>query len=273
MEIKFTVEDIRNHLSELGYKSVPQDKLNTFVSDLQRLIKYEEKRKHLDRKLGTLDSSASRQPSDHRKKRERRRSHRINESSTDVPDDAHADRTDMPDARLSATDVTGGRTGGKFSSARIFAGLEKTSSRSVHTTRSLHTTTVGEEGSTATTSSTVTSSIHEQLHHTEQSSLYVDIVIPKARSTETGERRTAPFSATLLDKRSLPPNSGVIRCRSTAAAGGGSTGQVARRGRSDPVRLHTEYRKAWDKLNLPGETSHNKLRWAVRGWMMGEEPC
>ena len=41
---------------------------------------------------------------------------------------------------------------------------------------------------------------------------------------------------------------------------------------ADPVSLHQEYKKAWQKLNLPGETSHSKLRWAVRGWMMGEEP-
>ena len=33
-----------------------------------------------------------------------------------------------------------------------------------------------------------------------------------------------------------------------------------------------EAREQWKKVNIPGEKSHSKLRWAVRGWMMGEEP-
>ena len=150
--------------------------------------------------------------------------------------------------------------------ARLVAGIDRTTSQSIHTTT---TTTTVEDGSTAatTTSSTVVTSA---LHQTEQSSLYVDIVIPKARPSDRGLPKQNLLSATLLDKKSLASNTGVIRCRAT---GGGGAGQPARRGRTDPVRLHTEYRKAWEKLNLPGETSHNKLRWAVRGWMMGEEPC
>ena len=31
-------------------------------------------------------------------------------------------------------------------------------------------------------------------------------------------------------------------------------------------------RKQWAAHPVPGESSHNRLRWAVRGWMMGEEP-
>lgn len=274
MAIKFSVEDIRNHLSELGYNNVPEQKLNTFVSDLKRLIRYEEKRRDLDKKLDILDTSVKQYP-DSRKKREKRRSIRRNDSSTDAPEvqssvQVQDDTTDAPDGRINASIVPNPRQ----RRTRITAGLEKTTSTTFQTTRSHMTTTIDEgsrtqPGSSSTTTSSTVTSIHEQLHHTEQSSLYVDIVIPKTRTTEATDKRPGSLCATLLDKQSIP-NSGVIRCRSTAA--GGSTGQTARRGRSDPVRLHTEYRKAWDKLNLPGETSHNKLRWAVRGWMMGEEP-
>lgn len=270
MEIKFSVEDIRNHLSDLGYDNVPEQKLSTFVSDLKRLIKYEEKRKDLDKKLDTLDTSV-RQSSDPRKKREKRRSNKRNDTSTDGPDLTVEPflKADTTDANINSSSFPDRRS----RKMRIKAGLEKTTSTTFQTTTSHLTTTVDEgdrtHGSSATTTSNTVTSIHEQLHHTEQSSLYVDIVIPKTRTTDALDKRQASLCATLLDKRSIP-NSGVIRCRSTAA--GGTTGQTARRGRADPVRLHTEYKKAWEKLNLPGETSHSKLRWAVRGWMMGEEP-
>jgi hypothetical protein len=55
-------------LSELGYNNVPEQKLNTFVSDLKRLIRYEEKRRDLDKKLDILDTSVKQYP-DSRKKR------------------------------------------------------------------------------------------------------------------------------------------------------------------------------------------------------------
>jgi len=92
----------------------------------------------------------------------------------------------------------------------------------------------------------------------DESSLYVNINLKKSTSSSS-------LSATLLDR----PRSGFIRCRSDAAVQQ-TVGQ--RDLRCDPVKLHQKYREAWGKLNLPGETSHNKLRWVVREWMMGEEP-
>jgi len=229
MEIKFTVEEIRNHLSELGYKNVPEDKLDTFVSDLKRLIRYEEKRKNLDKKLAVLDNQKSSvNPSPIRKQRDKRK-----HKKRDVAD------------------------GGNII---VTGNLERTTSTIKSVTAQVSKESVG--GCT-TSSTTTTTSVQEELHHTEKSSLYVDIVIP--RPVESKQPTSGGLTATLLQQR---PNSGVIRCRSTA----GNGVQPVRRGRSDPVSLHQEYKKAWEKLNLPGETSHNKLRWAVRGWMMGEEP-
>jgi len=259
MELKFTVKDIRNHLSELGYKSVPEDKLTTFVSDLQRLIKYEERRKHLEKKLTNLDGKRT---PEGRKKRERRRSHRRTVSDAEEPDESSIDEG-QANHRNSKLDAMDGRSNKSTShSARLVAGIDKTTTQSIHTT-----TTTVEDRSTAATTTTSSTVVTSALHQTEQSSLYVDIVIPRARSSDRGLPKQNLLSATLLDKKSLASNTGVIRCRTTGG------GQPARRGRTDPVRLHTEYRKTWEKLNLPGETSHNKLRWAVRGWMMGEEPC
>jgi len=94
----------------------------------------------------------------------------------------------------------------------------------------------------------------------EEPSLYVDVLIPRAESAD----KRLPNGASLLE-----PKSGVIRCRSSQPT---YKSRGVRERAADPVSLHQEYKKAWQKLNLPGETSHSKLRWAVRGWMMGEEP-
>jgi len=228
MEIKFTVEEIRNHLAELGYQNVPEDKLNTFVSDLKRLIRYEEKRKNLEKKLAVMDNTKSNNKTSIRKLRDKRKG-----KSKDVQD------------------------GGNIF---VSSNVERTTSTVKSVREQVSKESVDEAGCTTSTTLTTTS-VQEELHHTEKSSLYVDIVIP--RSVET--KKSPLLTATLLQQR---PTSGLIRCRSTA----GNGVPPVRRGRCDPVSLHQEYKKAWQKLNLPGETSHNKLRWAVRGWMIGEEP-
>ena len=68
MDIKFSDEDIKKHLHELGYRNIPEGKLQTFVSDLRRLIKYEERKKHLDRKLDDLENISPRPKSSQRYK-------------------------------------------------------------------------------------------------------------------------------------------------------------------------------------------------------------
>ena len=46
--VKFSKEDVRNQLSELGYSNIEDSKLEEFCQDLKRLIKYEEKRSNVD---------------------------------------------------------------------------------------------------------------------------------------------------------------------------------------------------------------------------------
>ena len=57
MNSKFSVDDIKKHLIDLGYTNIPEDKLETFVGDLRRLVKYEERKKRLDGKLASLENS------------------------------------------------------------------------------------------------------------------------------------------------------------------------------------------------------------------------
>ena len=93
---------------------------------------------------------------------------------------------------------------------------------------------------------------------TESSSLYIDVNLPASTSDTS---KTLPLAASLIDQ----PPPGFIRVRSGPSVG-------RRPSSSDPVALHQKYQGYWNKFSVPGEKRHDKLRWAVRGWMMGEEP-
>merc|ERR1712096_23773 len=90
----------------------------------------------------------------------------------------------------------------------------------------------------------------------DPSSLYIDVDLPPSRPTSS-----LPLAPSLLAQ----PPAGFIRVRSGPSVGRKGAG-------SDPVALHQRYREHWSRANIPGEKRHDKLRWAVRGWMMGEEP-
>ncbi|KAF5283725.1 hypothetical protein FQA39_LY17222 [Lamprigera yunnana] len=38
----------------------------------------------------------------------------------------------------------------------------------------------------------------------------------------------------------------------------------------DPVELYHKYKKCWKNLNIPGETDHTNLRWAIRHRLLGQ---
>jgi len=206
MDLQFNDEDIKKHLHDLGYRNIPEGKLQTFVTDLRRLVKYEERKKLLDRKLDDLENVQPSPKLTERRRRPSSRRRKADENLSRISQEPVSSSSDPPNHSFISNDMT--------------------------------------------SSSTV--------HSRDESSLYIDIKIPRSVSTQS-----LPLAASVLENRT-----GVIKSKSTAALGAGK----GRRGRADPVSLHQEYKKAWSKLNLPGETSHRKLRWAVRGWMMGEEP-
>ena len=41
---------------------------------------------------------------------------------------------------------------------------------------------------------------------------------------------------------------------------------------NDQVTLYNKYKSIWEKLSLPGEGTHAKLRWSVREKMLGSTP-
>jgi len=63
----FKKDDVLRHLAELGYDNIDDAKLQEFMADLKKLIKYEEKRKRVGEKLKILeqreaDEAKSRKP-------------------------------------------------------------------------------------------------------------------------------------------------------------------------------------------------------------------
>lgn len=264
MAPNFTDDDIRQQLAELGYPSIAEDRLRVFAKDLRRLMKYEEKKRLVAAAAAELreEEEEDRENRSPRQKTYRRRSLRVAEriqysSSTSTTTTTTTDRSngsrDEPDRILhqaSRQQIT-------LTRVRTAEGIGSTSKQPQATAATVQLTSSSNSSCRQESSSTSSSSC------LEASSLYIDVYLPRAASAADSVR--PPLAASLLEQ----PQAGFIRCRSSQALAG-KPGR--KEGRSDPVTLHQEYKKHWDKLNLPGVARHDKLRWAVRGWMMGEEP-
>lgn len=252
----FSKDDVRQHLTELGYKDIPDEKLDSFLKDLRRLIKHEEKKKRIDQKLTRLEQQESNLPN--------------TSSSLDSASKLQAKNSPRKARRVKRLSESQERqTVHKKSALKVTIALDDESfgasyedSRS-GSSRSSNSSTSKSSSSSSSSSVRSRSDVDERDCESpdnatqEASSLYIDINLKK--------RPASASSVSLLPK----PSSGFIRCRSANAI---KPGVGVRDARTDPVKLHQKYAQSWAKLNLPGETSHNKLRWAVREWMMGEEP-
>lgn len=216
--MKFTRQDVRQHLAELGYANIDDEKLDEFCADLKRLIKYEEKKKNISKKLEQLEVSQQNLMSDDKENEE-------SSSSSDMPKRKRRIRKEEK-RRLKE---------------------EKLKQREASRT----TSSMEDEFDGATTVSS---------DKPESSSLYIDVNIPASKS-DSDLSKVQPLAASLIAQ----PPPGFIRVRSGPSVG-------RRPASADPVALHQRYRQYWDKFSVPGENRHDKLRWAVRGWMMGEEP-
>jgi len=219
----FTQEDIRRHLADLGYTNVTDEKLEGFVRDLRKLIKYEERKKGVEDRLGLLSSRSEPSLPDSRRR----------------PPAVRRQEARQPAPDSSTSPEPGPRP-----------------RRRVRRKKS------GEQESVMAKHQEVTrDSPDGSRSDTQQSSIYIDVDLPPPSPPSTAR---SAASASLLE-RPPPAGPGFIRARSGPSLG-------RRPASSDPVALHQLYSRAWAKAKIPGERSHSKLRWAVRGWMMGEEP-
>jgi len=218
----FSRSDIKRHLAELGYSNITEEKLDSFVRDLRKLIKYEERKKEVENKLDDIEN-----PARHPK----------------VPDTSTSPELEAKPRR------------------RIRR-KERKREEKVMTKHNM------EEQMEVTRDTADAGASLDRVEGQDQdeSSLYIDVDLPPegTSSAPTSSRGRTAAQASLLER---PPSSGpgFIRVRSGPPLG-------RKPASSDPVALHQEYRKHWARANIPGERRHDQLRWAVRGWMMGEEP-
>ena len=220
---KFSRDDVRRHLTELGYSNIEDSKLDEFCTDLRKLIKFEEKEKKIGEKLELLEknqkridfnkendstSSSAEMPKRKRRiRREEKQRLKLEKLKAREERARSLSESELDSYRLPAERVDGGA--------------------------------VSEEA--------------------EASSLYIDVDLPPA--SRPGSSKSQPLAVSLVEQ----PPAGFIRVRSGPSVG-------RRPADCDPVALHQKYQAHWDKFQVPGEKRHDKLRWAVRGWMMGEEP-
>lgn len=209
--LKFSKEDVRKHLAELGYSNIEGNHLDEFCEDLKRLIQYEEKKQNIGRKLDQLDQME--------------RTLAANKENEDLTFASKKKR------RIRKEDKRR---------------LKEEKLKSKEFSRSTSSYDAGIEDETRTSDKC------------DSSSLYIDVNLPPSRPHSA---KSPPLAASLVEQ----PPPGFIRVRSGPSVG-------KRPSSSDPVALHQKYQGYWDKFGVPGEKRHDKLRWAVRGWMMGEEP-
>jgi len=227
----FTRKDVESHLADLGYTNITDEKLDSFIKDLRKLIKYEERKKSVSDKLNLIDqedslpshprlsnkqpdSSTSMEESRAPRRRIRRKDKREKITVDESSSLAFKSRRDEEEFSRDSVDCSGGAS--------------RASSRAE-----------------------------------TQSSLYIDVDLAASESTRSSRDSDRPLAASLLNRPAS--SSGFIRVQS-----GPNLGRKAPN--CDPVSLHQKYREQWAKVPIPGERSHSKLRWAIRGWMMGEEP-
>lgn len=240
-EEQFTREDVVRHLAELGYNNVDESKLDSFCADLRRLIKYEEKKRRVGEKLEQLERS------------QRRLQESRGDSST-TPEVARRKRRVRREDKKRAKEE-------KLRAKYGESAAESTSSSNIRTREDFSSSvreveTSSEREEVDYTKPGHSTSVSSEVHHDDPSSLYIDVDLPPSRPSSS-----LPLAASLLAQ----PAAGFIRVRSGPSVGRKGPG-------SDPVALHQRYREQWARANIPGEKRHDRLRWAVRGWMMGEEP-
>jgi len=231
----FTREDVQRHLLDLGYTNISEEKMDLFIKDLRKLIIYEEREKTVSGTLDMMEGQKTTQKFDQSLPRSR--------TPKEIDSSTSPDQMTRPRRRVRRKDK-------KAKSAEL--------EDHYITTKTLPDVERDSVDYEAGASSLVSET---------QSSLYIDVDLPEESSSHCDSNPT--LAASLMDTRQAPSfvsgPGGFIRVRSGPSVG---TKPPA----SDPVALHQQYRKHWAKVNIPGEKSHNKLRWAVRGWMMGEEP-
>jgi len=261
MSLSFSKEDVHKHLQDLGYSNISNEQLREFMTDLKRLIRYEEKQKRIEAHLKYARTQS-----------------RCDESETTEKGHYHKNK------------VSDSQTLTRSSTHR---------SETNELTRSSHTKKVDYIKEIRTKEVIHSYRKNETLGNSTTEEFQIQIKIPpipspkilKNSSEDKGSRDKKPSSATGKASRAefdggcweminqdaiqiLPPKPKIPTKPTTSCIKPTFTERQKKDLKRDPVRLHDYYKKQWEKFRLPGDDSHEtkELRWAVREWMMGRKP-
>jgi len=246
MPLKFTKDQIRRYLREMGYNDLTDEHLDLFIRDLKKLIKHEEKKRHA-RKAHFLDDPVE----------------SVSESSANTsfsPDTADADGIDH-----SGTVGTGRRepptdTSTSYNSPPRSAVKSQTKKSQEQSPRPVTVPVAPKPAPTTTTRISIVPGKSPVIPASASTA-----VVPTARR----DRQPDPVEDLSSDSSSLETSS--------SSSGPDSLSRPSQKskytGRMDPVARYHYYKKLWDKQKAPGEDRHMQLRWNVRAGTMGKVPC
>jgi len=77
MSLSFSKEDVHKHLLDLGYSNITNDQLREFMTDLKRLIRYEEKQKRIEAHLQYTSKQSKNDESETTQKSKENKSYQV----------------------------------------------------------------------------------------------------------------------------------------------------------------------------------------------------
>ena len=231
MAMHFSKDDVRRHLDSLGYKNVTDRQLKEFMTDLKKLIRYEERQKRIESHL------------------EFRKLYR-------------------EEVRCRSADSTYSSAGESLQSTPRGERRPRKSQIDFKcdVTRESSTTTVSYENSSSSSNLSLTK---ERVKET--ASVRVEIRVPSPPSASDFDGGCFELLHKPGETKQILPPRPPLPSKPTKSFIKPLLNDPKRKPAArDPVQLYDQYKKHWDKLKLPGDNSTKQLRWAVREWMMGE---
>ena len=233
MSLPFSRDEVRGHLTDLGFQAVSEAQLDNFIVDLKRLIRYEEKKKNK-----ALKRSPSPRVLRGRRPSRSPRGLKARNPPQDDDESAYSSSSSVrSESPASSRRGQRSRYEVKRSSTKVFGREE---AKILHETRKAKIVVIEDSD--------------------DDDKVEVRVRVPSDKEEMTSAKPERPRKR--VNERIKPsrPTTSFIRSRSLSR---GQKGDF----RSDPVLLHQYYQRIWQKTKFPGDESAKNLRWRVREFM------
>ncbi|KAJ8917693.1 hypothetical protein NQ315_005140 [Exocentrus adspersus] len=258
MSQKIDPREVLTYLNELGYTNINAQQLKDFITDLKKLIKHENRRRHKDNageKSGAVNSNDTKFCCCPDISTHANRMHNFPAGVTGSRGAHCCNNTFCPHNQ--ANSIQDDVFNHLYSQHTVASRAKEIPRRekhiSVHITKPRHKSHVHEHCRHFQFRVDEANQQHENaqvIHNIETTSDGSKLYINTESTLKTG----VPSSKkTESPKRSPSRKSSFIRCASAKY-----------RNKSDPVALYHFYQDQWNKQKFPGQEHHLDLRWAVR---------